>query len=270
MSYHNHLKTTRSRFKSAAIVLLTGLATTAFSQTEEDAAKLLRESVNIQESTNSEGVASQSVVDQYSEETRSLLDEYRLALREIENLEIYNAQMQKVVNSQEEEKASLDVQLEHLEDTKRGIVPLMQKMILKLDAFVDADSPFLPEERANRVANLNSMMDSSQFTDSEKYRRILEAYQIEMDYGRNIEVYQGELALSTSTRTVDFLRFGRIGLYYQTLDKAETGYWNPATRKWEVLETSYNRSIDKAMAIARKQAAPALSRLPISAAEDIK
>ncbi len=270
MSYLKNPKTTRHRYPGLAVLLLAGLASTALAQTEAPATKLLRESVSIQESTNSEGVASQTVVDQYTEETRALLDEYRLALREIENLEIYNAQMQKVVNSQEEEKASLDEQLEHLEDTKRGIVPLMQKMIAKLDAFVKADAPFLPEERSTRVANLNSMMDSSQFTDSEKYRRILEAYQIEMDYGRNIEVYQGELALSSSTRTVDFLRFGRIGLYYQTLDKAETGYWNPATRKWEVLDSNYNRSIDKAMLIARKQSAPALSRLPISAAEEVK
>lgn len=258
--------TTGRRFVAALSLL--GAASLAYSQTD-DAEAALRQSVSLQESTNQASNASQSVVDQYSEKTRTLLDEYRLVLREIENLEIYNAQMQKVVDSQQEEMDSLTEQLDHLEDTKRGIVPLMQKMIAKLDAFVKADAPFLPDERTARIANLSSMMDSSQFTDSEKYRRILEAYQIEMDYGRNIEVYQGELALNGTSRTVDFLRFGRIGLYYQTLDKAETGVWNPATRKWEILENSYNSSIDKAMAIARKQAAPALTRLPISAAEEL-
>ncbi|MBK1875428.1 DUF3450 domain-containing protein [Pelagicoccus mobilis] len=260
--------TTSRRFRVAATLLLLGATSAAYSQSD-DTAKTLRDSVSLQESTNRASNASQTVVDQYSEKTRTLLDEYRLALREIENLEIYNAQMQKVVDSQQEEMDSLTVQLDHLEDTKRGIVPLMQKMIAKLDAFVKADAPFLPEERAARIANLASMMDSSQFTDSEKYRRILEAYQIEMDYGRNIEVYQGELALNGTSRTVDFLRFGRIGLYYQTLDKAETGLWNPATRQWEILDNGYNSSIDKAMAIARKQAAPALTRLPISAAEEL-
>ena len=258
---------TNSRLAAATFLVL-GTTGSAYTQTEATS-DALKETVSVQESTNQASNASQTLVDQYSEETRLLLDEYRLALREIENLEIYNAQMQKVVDSQEAEMDSLTEQLDYLEDTKRGIVPLMQKMITKLEDFVEADAPFLPDERSARIANLSSMMDSSQFTDSEKYRRILEAYQIEMDYGRNIEVYQGELTLAGSSRTVDFLRFGRIGLYYQTLDKAETGLWNPATRNWEELDSSYNRSIDKAIAIARKQAAPALTRLPISAAEDL-
>lgn len=267
MLYPNnrHKRTISARSLTTLLIALIG--SPLFSQ--DNGNDPLSKSVEVQESTNNDSISSQGVVDNYSEQTRTLLDEYRLTLREIENLEIYNAQMQKVVNSQEEEMASLNSQLEHLEDTKRGIVPLMQKMIAKLDEFVDADAPFLPDERAKRVANLREMMDSSQFTDSEKYRRILEAYQIEMDYGRNIEVYQGDLTLNNKTRTVEFLRFGRIGLYYHTLDKTETGFWNPSKRDWETLDTGYNRSIDKALLIARKQAAPALTRLPISAPEEL-
>ena len=68
--------------------------------------------------------------------------------------------------------------------------------------------------------------------------------------------------------TVDFLRFGRIALLYQTLDGMEAGVWDQANRTWEPLDTSYRSAIREGLRIARKQAAPDLIRLPLPAASD--
>ena len=43
-------------------------------------------------------------------------------------------------------------------------------------------------------------MTRADVTISEKYRRIVEAYQVEMDYGRTIEAYEGKLASTAATR----------------------------------------------------------------------
>lgn len=237
---------------------------------QEEVKKALEDSIDTQKATDKAGEMTQVAINDHADETAEMLQEYRILLRQIESTNVYNDQMQNVTDSQQEEIDSLQDQLDHLEDTKREVVPLMKRMISKLDEFVGLDAPFLPDERKQRVENLKSMMDSSEFTTSEKYRRILEAYQIEMDYGRNLEVYEGSLPIEGEERIVNILRFGRVGLYYQSLDKAATGWWNSSIGAWELLPESYSLPIGKAMQIAKKQAAPALVRLPISKAEEIE
>jgi hypothetical protein len=112
-------------------------------------------------------------------------------------------------------------------------------------------------------------MDRADVTIGEKYRRMLEAYQIEMDYSRTIEASRGELQTGGGTRTVDFLRIGRIGLYYLTLDRREVGHWNPANDAWEVLPSRYKLPIRNGLRIARKQTAPDLLRLPVPAPQEV-
>ena len=84
-------------------------------------------------------------------------------------------------------------QLGEIETTSREALPMMQKMVATLDEFVKLDMPFLPEERTNRIAALKDMMTRADVSVSEKYRRIVEAYQIEIEYGRTIEAYQGKV-----------------------------------------------------------------------------
>ena len=254
----------RIAFLSAAI------SSTGLMWAQDDPKKVLEESVKYQETVDRSSETTQEKIDQYADQTTSILQEYRVLIRQIESLKVYNDQMQKVVDSQQEEIDSLQFQLDHLEDTKREIVPLMRLMIEKLEAFVKIDTPFLPEERTNRVQTLKEMMDSSQYTTSEKYRRILEAYQIEMDFGRNLEVYEGTVDINGAQHTVNFLRFGRIALYYQTLDRNETGWWNKELGSWESLPDEFKLPVAKAMQVARKQAAPALLRLPFPKAENIQ
>jgi len=99
---------------------------------------------------------------------------------------------------------------------------------------------------------------------------VLEAYQIENDYGRTIEAYQAELDSDDKKRIVNFLRIGRTSLYYQTLDGRESGYWNSDDYAWTVLPKRYRRAIQLGLRIARKQAPPALLELPVHAPETIK
>jgi hypothetical protein len=207
---------------------------------------------------------SQSRIDALSEETDKMLAEYRTRLKQIDALRIYNSQMEQLIASQDMEMASLRRQIDDVEVVGRGVTPLMLKMIDGLDAFVKLDIPFLKEERSRRLANLRDLMGRADVTNAEKYRRILEAYQIENDYGRTIEAYRGTLP---DGRTVDFLRVGRIALIYQSLDADEAAVWDPAESQWIELDSSYRMAIKQGLRIARKQSAPDLIRLPLPAAQ---
>jgi hypothetical protein len=140
-------------------------------------------------------------------------------------------------------------------------------MIDVIAQFVELDIPFLPEERHARVVQLQTLMERADVTISEKYRRILEAYQVETEYGRTIEAYQGDMTMADNTRTVDFLRIGRVSLYYLTLDGQEVGMWDKKSKQWIQLDDSYRQSVDQALKVASKQLPPDLLVLPVNAVE---
>lgn len=195
--------------------------------------------------------ASQKRIDQLDEETTKASADYRQMLTEAQSLKSYNDQLETQVKSQSAQVADMTRQLEEIQTTSREVLPMMNKMLDALVQFVKMDVPFLPEERANRIAQLQDMMTRADVSTSEKYRRLVEAYQIEMEYGRTVESYQGKVG----EKTVDFLRVGRVSLMYQTLDGADTGYWDVDAAKW-VADNDYKTSVTAGLKVAKKQSAP--------------
>jgi len=225
----------------------------------------LEHAIETQVKTDIAAKKSQDHIDNISDETTQMLAEYRETLRQTDSLRAYNNQLHKLVVSQQSELESIDLQLRNIETTQRDIVPLMLKMIDTMVAFVELDVPFLPEERQQRVQQLQTLMERADVTLAEKYRRILEAYQVETEYGRTIEAYQGELIIAENSRTVDFLRIGRVSLYYLTLDGLEAGIWDQ--QEWHKLDNDYRQNISQALKVAKKQLPPDLLVLPVKTAE---
>ena len=213
--------------------------------------------------THASGAKTQKRINNLDDQTRQMLAEYRSVTHQTETLEIYNQQLQRLLDSQLEEMRSIEQQIVEIEVTQREIVPLMLRMLESLENFIALDVPFLPNERQQRIKLLQQTLNRADVSVSEKFRRLIEAYQIENDYGRTIEAYRGDIANNGATRKVDFLRLGRVALYYQTLDGNEMGVWDKATKQWQPLSKDFRSSINKGLRIARKQAAPDLLVLPI-------
>jgi hypothetical protein len=226
----------------------------------------LNEVVDQRMNVNDDATASQLRVDEISAKNDEAIGLYRSALQRIDALRTYNGQMEQLISSQSKEDAGYRHQIDSVELIVREVTPLMLAMIDTLDNFVELDVPFLMEERQGRIEALRELMSRSDITDAERYRRILEAYQIENEYGRTIETRRGEITLEGRPREVEFLRIGRVTYLYQTLDGSETGVWDHANQSWA--DSSESRTaVRKGIRIARKQTAPDLLKLPLPAAE---
>jgi len=151
------------------------------------AAQQLDQPIETRVKANADGAESQKRVEEISTATDGLIAEFRLTNKKIESLGIFNNQLRAVINSQSEELESLQRQIDGVEEVGRAVTPLMLKMIDSLDKFVAIDIPFLKDQRKTRIDGLRVLMRRSDVADAERYRRILEAYQVENDYGRTIE-----------------------------------------------------------------------------------
>ena len=242
-----------SRYLVAMALLIT--ATFAVAQNPQ-----LQTAVQVVNNSNNQASQTQNNVNRLNDQTEELLVQYRAVIAEVESLTIYNQELEGLVNDQVLAIQNYNSEMEGLESTNRAVVPLIIEMIDMLRQIVQADVPFLKEERLERVRKLEDSLDQSNVTTSEKYRKVTEAYQIELDYGRTVSTYQANL---DSGVKVNFLRIGRAALLYQTLDEATSGWWNPSTKSFEELPSRYNSAIKQAVRIAAKQAAPDLVGLPI-------
>lgn len=211
--------------------------------------------------------AAQDRIDTLSDEIRSNVDAYRALQKEIEGLEIYNAQLLRQIESQETEVGQLEASIENVTLVERQITPLMLQMIDALEQFVTLDVPFLLQERRDRVARLQGLVDRADVSVAEKFRNVLEAYLEELEYGRTVEAWRGTVRVDGTEQEVDLLRIGRIGMYYRSLDGRTGGIWDNEARDWVSADAATRRQIDRGLQIARQQAAPDLLRLPVETPE---
>ena len=214
------------------------------------------------ESINVAQRRSQGRINRLIDETDTMEGRYKILLKEIEGLRVYNEQL----------RQQIQVQVRTIEDVREAIVnsvvisrqitPLMIRMVDGLDQFVRLDIPFLEEERSKRVLRLRENIGRPEVSVSEKFNAVLNAYQIESEYGRTVEAYTD--TLPGTEKVVSFLRFGRVSLVYQTAEGGESGAWDSLQKAFVKLSDSYNSDIKRGLRIARKQVAVDMMILPVA------
>ena len=192
---------------------------------------------------------------------QSAADRYARTLAEADITARYNVQLEQLVRSQEAEIAKLEQETAGLDATALDVQPLLQRMFDELVQFVANDVPFFKEERDRRIDVLRELMARVDASASEKFRRLVEAYQIEMEYGRTMSAYKQAL---TDGREAEMVRLGRVSLMYRTVEGGETGYWDNERKDW-VADLDSAGQIEEALGIAKEERAADLIVVPVPA-----
>ncbi|WP_276784044.1 DUF3450 domain-containing protein [Thalassolituus oleivorans] len=217
-------------------------------------------SLSIIKATDRNGQQSQARIEKLDDATLSRLADTRRALGEVAQLRLYNQQMALIVANQQEELAGYDSQIAAIDQTEQGILPLMVRMIDDLQRNTEQGLPFLLDERQSRIALLRDMLQRADVSVSEKYRRVLEAFQIELEYGRTLEAYRERV----DGQAYDMLRVGRIGLYRLSQDQQQAWTWLISSDGWRELPSDMLADIKQAFKVARQTTAPQLITVPLA------
>ena len=250
-----------SRHLAAAIlaVSVSMISGSVFAQTVDQVLQADQRRLNLAQQ-------SQERINNVVEGTRSLEDQYRAINKEIDGLKVYNRLMRAQVEGQQATLEDISLSMDQVDVINRQVFPLMERMIDGLEQSISLDIPFLMEERTKRIEDLKTIMERSDVTVAEKFRKVMEAYQIENDYGTSSEYYTESLTIDGATRSFNMLRIGRIGLYFQSDDTKITGLWSNQDRTW-VIDNSARNEVRKGLRMARQLIAPELIIIPVPSAE---
>ncbi|MEM9169910.1 MAG: DUF3450 domain-containing protein, partial [Pseudomonadota bacterium] len=130
---------------------------------------------------------------------------------------------------------------------------------------VDADIPFDIVDRRERARKRVESLDAPGVSVAQKYRLIVEAYQIEMEFGRTIGASQGVIDVGGESVSGEFLRIGRIALIFKTADDSVLKVWDKAAGGWADLPKSYTSDVKLGLRMAKEQTAPNLLPIPVPA-----
>jgi len=200
----------------------------------------------------------QKEIDLLSHEQKSFDQEFLQLTRQLEDIDSYNAALVEKIELSQKNSRSLSLQLDSVANIDREITPLMTQMHQSLAAFVEADIPFLKEYRVSQIQRLGEDIGSPSISVSVKYKKLLEAFFEEDQYAQQMQSYAGSVKIDGLETQVNFLRLGRVALYYQRLDGRSSSLLDRTSGHWNKLDDDSNAQLNAAIKMASDVAVPKL------------
>ncbi len=247
-------------------IMLTAFSVSTYSQANaEEQVHKLNTSLSIVEQTTQSGIGSQQRIDKLDDQSQQLLRDYREALQVVDNYKQNIEHLKVTKATQADRLKELSGQLSEVGRTETTIIPMLVDMVQSLESSISLSIPFHIEERRERIGSLKHHLKDPELSLPEKYRHVLDAYEIERDFGYTIEAYPEELGIGAkdSDVKVSILRIGRIALFYRSADNQHLGHWNRLTQEWEALPASYLSTIKSGIDMASERTTPSLLTLPV-------
>jgi len=248
-----------SNFSKAKQLMLVGIASLALGT---PAYAQLDSAMNAAKASTAASSASQQRVADLDDEADSMVREYRAVLQQKDNIALFVDQQDIYLQSQKSEIASLNRQLDTVEQIKQSMVPMMLDMTAKIEDTIKNDVPFNLDERLERLERVKQVLSDPDVTPVEQYRQVLNIFKVEVSYGQGMDSYEGAHP-TTPGNVVNYIRFGRVALVYMTKDESEIGRYNMETKSWDILGGEKAIELRQAIRIAKSEAAPKMVTVPV-------
>jgi chromosome segregation ATPase len=147
--------------------------------------------LNVARQSTQAGAQAQSQIDTLADQASDAEREFLAVQEQIQSQEVFLQQQRVFLRSQENELTSLERQLERVETIERDLTPMLLEMYVQLEAFIQADLPFQMGDRMDRLADIEQALGDPLIPPAEKYRLLLNAYEIESSYGRSARLHRG-------------------------------------------------------------------------------
>lgn len=243
-----------------ALLLIVVVGQLLAQSSSESVRETVKETVEIDRTTQEER-------DAWADEQAELEARYRTAKANI-------AYLRERIAGEEKAVAGLTGSIEELERRmheagllQSSLQDTLNTVMSRLEKFAAEDLPFLTEERERRLETLRRELARPEVAGAEKLRRLLEALQVETEYGKTVEVNQQEIAVDGDSIFADVVRVGRVSLFWRTPDGDRAGTFDQGTWQWVELPPSYGRTIGNAIEMASRIRPVQLIELPLGRIE---
>lgn len=225
----------------------------------------LDQALQIARQSTQAGAQAQSQIDDLADQADNAERNYIAAREQIEGTRVYLEQQQVLLRSQQNELAALQSQIERVGNIERDLSPMLLEMYVALEDFINADLPFQMDLRSTRMAEIQEALADAQLPAAEKYRLLLNAFEIEASYGRNIRAYTEEVLIDGVPQQAEMLQIGRVALIRSV--GGELAIMTKDNQEWRPVPDSMSADIVRALRIAKEVTTPAVFVAPVPGPE---
>lgn len=208
-------------------------------------------------------ISAQKQADEWSQEKEQLISEIRQNKTQLDWATYQSRRYAAYIEREKEKIEELERRKAEMRSLRRNLEPYLSKLIASLEDFIARDLTFLAQERQERIQYLRDSVNDYHLSMSEKLHRVIEALQVEAEYGRSIEANPATLNVQGQSIEAEVLRVGRIAVFFQSMDGEKVGRWNQESETWEYISADFSRTISDTIEMAKQQKSVELVDLPI-------
>ncbi len=250
------MKRTSKQLALAAAIAVAFAATAAHTQDAAQLSDTVKKTVETHQQT-------QKKQQEWANEQADLSARLRSARAQVDFFDKKKALEEKEVAALDKGVAELERRMVESVRLNDSLLDTLNAVVTRLEGFVEGDLPFLLTERRARIAGVKDALARPDYTGAEKLRRVLEALQVEANYGNVAEVYQEKIVVNDEEVFADMVRIGRVSVYWLTPDGKRVGEYDRGQGKWVELDHKYAHTINETREMALRLRSVEVVSLPL-------